>query len=356
MKYRQLGNSDIKVSAIGLGTMTWGHQNNEADAHQQLDFALAQGVNLVDTAEMYPTPSRGETWGDTERFIGSWLAKNRRRKDIVLASKIVGPAREPGQTQHIRDGKTRFDVKTLTAALDSSLDRLQTDYVDLYRLHWPARATNFFGVRDYPWSDSSQAKAESDSVEETLSALAELVKSGRVRHIGVSNETPWGVAEFLKHSERLGLPRIVTIQNPYSLLNRLFEIGLAEFSHRAQVGLLAYSPLAFGVLTGKYLNGAQPAGARLSPGSLYYRFGRYGNNEALQALKAYVELAREHGLPPAQLALAFVVSRPFVTSALTGATSIVQLHENLASVDIELDRSVLDAIENIHKRLPNPAP
>ncbi|WP_374438872.1 NADP(H)-dependent aldo-keto reductase [Pseudomonas panipatensis] len=352
MKYRPLGNSDIQVSVIGLGSMTWGHQNSEADAHRQLDYALARGVNLVDAAEMYPTPSHPDTWGDTERFIGTWLAKSKRRQDIILTSKIVGPARQARHMQHIRGGATRFDLATLRAALDGSLDRLQTDYLDLYQLHWPSRSTNFFGQRDYPWVDGE----ESEAIEQTLAALAELVKSGRVRHIGVSNETPWGVAEFLKQSERLGLPRILSVQNPYSLLNRLYEAGLAEFSHREGVSLLAYSPLAFGVLSGKYLDGAQPAGARLSAGSAYGRFARYASAEAGQAVRAYVELARAHGLSPAQMALAFVIGKPFVASALSGATSLEQLRENLDSVDLRLSDEVLAAIDAIHARLPNPAP
>jgi aryl-alcohol dehydrogenase-like predicted oxidoreductase len=352
MKYRPLGTSGLEVSVIGLGSMTWGHQNSEADAHQQLDYALSRGVNLVDAAEMYPTPSRAETWGDTERFIGSWLVKSKRRQDILLTSKIVGPPRQSGHMQHIRDGATRFDLPTLRRALDGSLDRLQTDYLDLYQLHWPSRSANFFGTRDYPWVDDEQ----SDSIAETLAALAELVKSGRVRHIGVSNETPWGVAEFLKQSERLGLPRIVSIQNPYSLLNRTYEVGLAEFSHREKVSLLAYSPLAFGVLTGKYLDGAQPEGARLSAGSAYGRFARYASAEAQQATRAYVELARANGVTPAQLALGYVIGKPFVASALNGATSLEQLRENLDSAELELSGEVRAAVDALHARLPNPAP
>ncbi|MFC5694768.1 NADP(H)-dependent aldo-keto reductase [Pseudomonas sp. GCM10022186] len=352
MQYRTLGNTDIQVSVIGLGTMTWGHQNSEADAHRQLDFALSRGVTLVDTAEMYPTPTRAETWGTTERYIGSWLARTGRRHEIVLASKIVGPARQPQQARHIRDGRSHHDRKNLVAALDGSLDRLQTDYIDLYQLHWPDRSTNYFGQRDYPWV----GEEESVAIEETLAVLADLVKAGKIRHIGVSNETPWGVAEFLKQSERLGLPRIVSIQNPYSLLNRLFEVGLSEFSHREGVGLLAYSPLAFGVLSGKYLDGAQPEGARLSANSPYNRFARYGSAEAERAVGGYVELAQRHGLSSAQLALAFVVSRPFVSSALSGATSLAQLDENLASLDLDLGPELLAEINAIHARLPNPAP
>ncbi len=352
MKYRNLGNTDLKVSVLGLGTMTWGHQNSEADAHEQLDYALSQGVNLVDAAEMYPTPTRPDTWGNTERFIGNWLTRTKRRNDIVLTSKIVGPSRRGPQPGHIRNGKTRHDRKNIVEALDGSLSRLQTDYIDLYQLHWPDRSTNYFGLRDYPWVENE----ESVAIEETLSTLAEQVKAGKIRHIGVSNETPWGVAQFLKHSERLGLPRIVSIQNPYSLLNRQFEVGLSEFSHRERVGLLAYSPLAFGVLSGKYLNGAQPVGARLSPGSLYGGFARYGSAEGVRAVSDYVGLARQHNLSPAQLALSFVIHRPFVTSALTGATTLPQLRENLGSLEVQLHDDLVAGINAIHARLPNPAP
>ncbi|MCU1717230.1 NADP(H)-dependent aldo-keto reductase [Pseudomonas sp. 5P_3.1_Bac2] len=351
MNYRPLGHSDIQVSAIGLGSMTFGHQNSEADAHQQLDYALEQGINFIDTAEMYPTPSRAETWGSTERFIGSWLAKRGRRADIVLASKAVGPSRNGAQA-HIRHGQSHHDGKNLREAIQGSLQRLQTDYLDLYQLHWPDRSTNFFGVRDYPWQEHEEGVA----IEETLAVLADLVKEGLVRHIGVSNETPWGVAQFLKASERLALPRIVSIQNPYSLLNRLYEVGLAEFSHHEGVGLLAYSPLAFGVLSGKYLDGAQPAGARLTPGGPYARFNRYASAEAAVAVRAYVELAHSRGLSPVQLALAFVLSRPFVTSALTGATSLSQLQENLGSLQLSLDEELLAAVQAIHDRVPNPSP
>lgn len=351
MKYRTLGDTDIQVSEIGLGTMTWGHQNSEADAHAQLDYALSQGVNLVDTAELYPTPSRAETWGTTERYIGAWLARTGRRHDIVLASKIVGPARSP-QQNHIRGGQSHHDRKNLRAALEGSLERLRTDYLDLYQLHWPDRSTNFFGQREYPWVENE----ESVAIAETLAELAALQKEGKIRHFGVSNETPWGVAEFLRQAERLGLPRIVSIQNPYSLLNRQYEAGLAEFSHRERVGLLAYSPIAFGVLSGKYLNGAQPPGARLSPGGPYTRFARYSSAEAEGAVSGYVELARAHSLSPVQLALAFVISRPFVTSALSGNTSLEQLRENLGSVNVELGEEIFAGIQAIHSRWPNPSP
>lgn len=350
MNYRTLGNSDIKVSVIGLGTMTWGHQNSEQDAHQQLDLALDHGVNLVDTAEMYPAPTHADTWGSTERFIGTWLARTGRRSDIVLASKIVGPTRNPGSGTHIRDGLSRHDRANIVAALDGSLKRLQTDHLDLYQLHWPDRSTNFFGQREYPYVDDPQAIA----IGETLQVLAEQVQAGKVRHIGVSNETPWGVGQFLRQAEVLGLPRIVSIQNPYSLLNRLYEGGLSEFSHREGVGLLAYSPLAFGALTGKYLGGARPEGSRLS--SVYRTFNRYDSASAQQAIAAYVALARELDVSPAQLALAAVIGKPFVSSALTGQTSLAQLRENIGALELQLSSETLARIEQIHAHTPNPAP
>jgi aryl-alcohol dehydrogenase-like predicted oxidoreductase len=350
MEYRRLGDSDVQVSLIGLGTMTWGEQNTEQDAHAQIDYALDHGVNLIDTAEMYPVPPRAETQGSTERFIGTWLAKHRSaREKIVLATKIAGPARQPHNPRHIRGETNQFDRKNLTEALNDSLKRLQTDYVDLYQLHWPDRNTMTFGRPAYPWVDDEYTVP----IDETLSVLAEFVKAGKVRHVGVSNETPWGVAQFLRASEKLGLPRIVSIQNPYSLLNRTYEVGLSEYAHRDNIGLLAYSPLAFGWLSGKYEGGARPAGARIS---LFERFQRYSKPQAIQATTRYVELAKRHRMSPAQLALAFVNSRPFVTSNLIGATSLDQLKENIASVDVKLSQDVLDEIDALHQLQPNPAP
>jgi aryl-alcohol dehydrogenase-like predicted oxidoreductase len=350
MEYRRLGDSDVQVSLIGLGTMTWGEQNTEQDAHAQIDYALDHGVNLIDTAEMYPVPPRAETQGSTERFIGTWLAKHRSaREKIVLATKIAGPARQPHNPRHIRGETNQFDRKNLTEALNDSLKRLQTDYVDLYQLHWPDRNTMTFGRPAYPWVDDEYTVP----IDETLSVLADFVKAGKVRHVGVSNETPWGVAQFLRASEKLGLPRIVSIQNPYSLLNRTYEAGLSEYAHRDNIGLLAYSPLAFGWLSGKYEGGARPAGARIS---LFERFQRYSKPQAIQATTRYVELAKRHRLSPAQLALAFVNSRPFVTSNLIGATSLDQLKENIASVDVKLPQDVLDEIDALHQMQPNPAP
>ncbi|MGF6793109.1 NADP(H)-dependent aldo-keto reductase [Paraburkholderia tuberum] len=350
MEYRRLGDSDVQVSLIGLGTMTWGEQNTEQEAHAQIDYALDHGVNLIDTAEMYPVPPRAETQGSTERYIGTWLAQHQSaREKIVLATKIAGPARQPHNPRHIRGEGNQFDRKNLTEALNGSLERLQTDYVDLYQLHWPDRSTMTFGRPSYPWVDD----AYTVPIEETLTVLAEFVKAGKVRHIGVSNETPWGVAQFLRAAERLGLPRIVSIQNPYSLLNRTYEVGLSEYAHRDNIGLLAYSPLAFGWLSGKYEGGARPAGARIT---LFERFQRYSKPQAVQATTRYVELAKRHGMTPAQFALAFVNSRPFVTSNLIGATSLEQLKENIASADVKLSPEVLAEIDRLHELQPNPAP
>ena len=349
MQYRQLGHSSLSVSQITLGTMTWGEQNSEADAHAQIDMALAHGVNLIDAAEMYPVPPRPETQGLTEQYLGSWLKKSGRRDQVLIATKATGPARMPHNPRHIRGGINHFDRKGLTDALHGSLDRLQTDYVDLYQLHWPDRSVNSFGSLNY----QHMADEVTVPIQETLTILAEFIKQGKVRHIGISNETPWGIAQFIRQAEKFDLPRIVTIQNPYSLLNRVFEIGHAEFSYREQVGLLAYSPLAFGVLSGKYLNGERPAGGRLT---LFERFSRYTNPQVDQVAGAYVALAKKHGLDPAQMALAFVTGRGFVTSNIIGATTLAQLQSNLESIDITLNQEILREIDAIHKRQPNPAP
>ncbi len=345
MERRPLGDSGIEVSALCLGTMTFGEQNSEAEAHAQLDRAVAAGIDFIDTAEMYPVPPRAETQGCTERYIGSWLRKRGRRDDLVIATKVAGPTFD-----YIRDGDLRFDRANIEAAVDASLKRLQTDYIDLYQLHWPERKTNFFGRLGYehdpdepPWTDFA----------ETLRVLDDLIRAGKIRHVGLSNETPWGVMRYLQIAEREGLPRVVSIQNPYSLLNRSFEVGLAEIAHRERVGLLAYSPLGFGVLSGKYLQRPWPAEGRLT---LFERFRRYTSPEAEAATRAYVELAREHGLSPVQMALAFVTSRPFVTSNIIGATTLEQLDENLASADLTLSEEVLEGIEAIHRRHTIPCP
>ncbi|QEL12066.1 NADP(H)-dependent aldo-keto reductase [Kushneria phosphatilytica] len=345
MQRRSLGDSGISVSRLCLGTMTFGEQNTEQQAHEQLDRALAAGIDFIDTAEMYPVPPRAETQGRTEAYIGSWLKKRGQRDDIVLASKVAGAGRG---MEYLRGGP-RLSREQIHQALDDSLQRLNTDYLDLYQLHWPDRPANYFGKLGYQHEEDPHATP----LEETLSALKEAVDAGKVRTIGLSNETPWGVMTCLQLAERLGLPRVVSIQNPYNLLNRSFEVGLAEISHRERVGLLAYSPLAFGVLSGKYLGGAQPEGARLS---LFERFQRYTSPLAEEATWAYVDIARRFGLDPAQMALAYVNSRPFLTSNIIGATTLEQLDSNLASEELILDDAVIEAIEDVHRRLPNPSP
>ena len=346
MQYRTLGNTDIKVSLICLGTMTWGEQNTEAQAHEQLDFAVSEGINFIDTAELYPVPPRRETQGRTEEYLGSWLKKRKDRDQLIVASKVCGPG---DWVNYMRDGHPRLDRQNIEKAVNASLKRLQTDYIDLYQLHWPERETNYFGKLGY----SHSPNRNDVPIAETLGVLGDLVEAGKIRHIGVSNETPWGVMDYLRAAEHHDLPRIVSIQNPYNLLNRTFEIGLAEFAHREQCGLLAYSPLGFGVLTGKYLHDQKPENARIT---LFPRFGRYTKPEGVTATRAYVELARKHGLDPAQMALAYVNSRSFLTSTIIGATSMDQLRQNIASADTSLPAEVLEEIEAIHTRQPNPSP
>lgn len=347
MQYRPLGQTDVKVSAICLGTMTFGEQNTEADGHTQLDMALDAGVNFIDTAEMYPVPPRQDTQGRTEAIIGNWLAQRRCRDKVVLATKVAGPGRD--WLDYFRGGHNRLDRRNIEAAVEASLKRLQTDVIDLYQLHWPDRHTNFFGQLGY----THQEDPDATPLLDTLQVLDDLVQAGKIRHVGLSNETPWGTMKFLALAEQHGLPRPVSIQNPYNLLNRSFEVGLAEVAHREQVGLLAYSPMAFGVLSGKYLDDARPAGARLT---LFESYTRYSSPEAQAATYAYVQLARDHGLDPAQMALAYVTSRPFLTSNIIGATSTEQLASNLASTELVLSDEVLAGIEDIHRRHPNPSP
>jgi len=347
MEYRKLGKTDIDVSVICLGTMTWGEQNTQDEAFAQMDYAINQGVNFFDTAELYAIPPKAETYGKTEEFIGNWLSTRAKRSDVVLASKVVGPGED--WLPHIRNGKSRLDRKTIEAALDASLKRLQTDYLDLYQLHWPDRKTNFFGHLGY----SHEPDDNPIPIEETLGVLNDIVQTGKVRHIGLSNETPWGVMEFLKVSENKDWPRVVSVQNPYSLLNRSFEIGLAEVAIREHTELLAYSPLGFGVLSGKYLNNQHPAGARITK---WPDYSRYMNEQAVSATELYVSLAKNHQLDPAQMALAYVNSRPFLTSNIIGATTLEQLKSNIASADLKLSDEVLDGIESIHVQHPNPSP
>ncbi len=327
--------------------MTWGKQNTQAETFEQIDYALDQGVNMLDTAELYAVPPEPETYGATEAIIGNWLRQSGRRDNIVLASKVASP-RE--WCAHIRNGDAKLNRKNITTAVEASLRRLQTDYLDLYQVHWPERNANFFGQLDYVQGQQS----DTTPIEETLAVLDELVQAGKVRHIGISNETAWGTMQYLHHAERNEQARIVSIQNPYNLLNRSFEVGLAEIAHREQVGLLAYSPLGFGVLSGKYLGGEMPAGSRLALFS--DRYSRYSNSQGIVATEAYVQLAHAAGLDPAQMALAWVNSRPFVTANIIGATSMEQLASNIASIDISLDDSIVQGIEAIHRRISNPCP
>ncbi len=346
MEFSRLGRTDIMVSRMCLGTMTFGEQNTEAEAHRQLDMAVAAGVTFIDTAEMYSFPARAETFGRSETIIGNWLKARRIRDKVIVATKITGPA---PRFPYIRGGDLRFDRANIVAAVDGSLMRLRTDYVDLYQLHWPERNTNYFGRLGYEHDDDD----EFTPLDEVLGVLADLVSAGKVRCIGLSNETSWGVMKFLALADDNGLPRVVGVQNPYNLLNRVFDVGLAEVAIREDCGLLAYSPLAFGVLSGKYLGGAKPPGARLT---LFPRFARYDRANGVAATKAYVDLARRHGLDPAQMALAYVHARRFLTSVIIGATTPAQLESNLASVDVKLPADVVDGIEAIHRDNPNPAP
>ena len=344
MQFRKLGQTDLDVSLICLGTMTWGQQNSEAEAHQQLDYAVTRGINFIDTAEMYPVAPTAETQGRTEQYLGSWL-KNQPRDQLIIASKVAGRA---DWLPHLRGGPI-LSAEHISAAVDASLQRLQTDYLDLYQVHWPDRNTNYFGKLGYQAENDDSAVP----IAETLEALNALLKSGKVRHIGLSNETPWGLAEYLKLAEQKGWPAPQSIQNPYNLLNRSYEVGLAEFAHREQVGLLAYSPLAFGVLTGKYANGAKPEGARLTR---WDRFSRYNNAAGRAATERYLAIAEKHQLDPSQMALAYVNSRPFLTANIIGATDMQQLKTNIDSVDIELADEVLKDIEKVQAENSNPCP
>ena len=347
MELRRLGRSDLRVSVIGLGTMTWGQQNTEADAREQLAVALDAGVNLVDAAEMYPVPPRPETQGTTEEILGRCLRASGRRADVVLATKITGPGRAFGW---VREGRTRYQAAHLTAAVEGSLRRLGTDTIDLYQLHWPERSTNYFGQLEYKHAPGEVATPP----EETLRALQDLVAAGKVRHLGLSNESPWGVMAFLRAAELAGLPRVVSVQNPYSLLNRTYEIGLAEVGLREDVGLLAYSPLGMGALSGKYEGGrAWPADARMT---LFERFRRYASPASLAACERYAELARANDLAPEVMALAFILRQPFLGSALVGATTLAQLRVDLSAAQVALPGPVLAGIEQIHRAGPNPAP
>lgn len=346
MIYANLPHTDIEVSKICLGTMTWGNQNNQEEAFEQMDYAVEQGINFFDTAELYPIPANKDRYALTEKIIGNWFKKSGNRENIVLASKIAGKAE---MSKFIRN--TGFTKDAIIEAVNGSLERLQTDYIDLYQLHWPDRHTNYFGQRGYVHDITDHWE---DNIHQILETLRDLVREGKIRHVGISNETPWGTMRYLEESKvHATLPRMITVQNPYCLLNRVFEVGMAEISMREQVGLMAYSPLGFGVLSGKYLGDRIPPGSRLD---LFPNYKRYSGTTAMEATQKYFELAQEHGLTLAQMSLAFVTSRPFVIGNIIGATSMRQLKENIGSVEVKLSDEVLQGIESIHQLMPNPAP
>lgn len=345
MKYTTLPNTNIKVSKICLGSMTWGNQNTEAEGHLQLDYAIDQGVNFIDTAELYPVPAIAETQGATSKIIGSWLKKTGNRDKVILASKIAGNG---DYTAHIRT--TGFSKQSIKDAVNNELKRLQTDYIDLFQLHWPERETNTFGIRDYKHNFTNKWE---DNFKEVLESLDEVIKEGKIREIGLSNEKAWGAMRYLEESKNNNLPRPVTIQNAYSLINRVYEGDMAEISIRENIGLLVYSPMAFGVLSGKYIKNIAADNSRLK---LFPRFARYSSEQATNATQQYLNLAEANAMSLAQMALAFVNQRAFVTSNIIGATNLEQLKENISSITIDLSEEILNSINEIHNIIPNPAP
>lgn len=345
MKYSTLPNTNTKVSKICLGTMTWGNQNTEAEGHAQMDMAFENGVNFFDTAELYPVPATAETQGRTSEIIGSWFKKTGNRDKVILASKIAGPG---DYTAHIRT--TGFSADSIREAVDKELKRLQTDYIDLYQLHWPERSTNTFGERDYTHNPDDEWK---DNFNDILKTLDTIIKQGKIRYIGLSNEKAWGMMRYLEESKQNNLPRPITIQNAYSLLNRIFEGDAAEISIRENMGLLAYSPMGNGVLSGKYIKGTAADNARLK---LFPRFARFSSNQSTEATKKYLKIAEDNNITLAQMSLAFVTQQPFVTSNIIGATSLEQLKENIDSINISLSEEILKQINAIHTVIPNPAP
>ena len=345
MKFRKLGTTDIDVSLICLGTMTWGTQNTEKDAFEQMDYALSQGINFFDTAEIYSVPPTSDSYGKTEVMIGNWFEKRKNRDKIILASKVAGPG-----CDWIRGGGNNFDEKKIGEAIDGSLKRLKTDYIDLYQLHWPERSTNFFGRRDYLFNNK---EGNWNSFESILEALEKFIKSGKIRHIGMSNETPYGLSRYLEISKNKGAPRMMSVQNPYNLVNRTYEIGMSEISIREKCGLLVYYPLAAGGLSGKYRNGKMPKDSRMA---LFKGWERHLNPLAMQAYDKYFELAKDFNLTMVQLAQSFVNSRPFVTSNIIGATTMEQLKENVESINIEFTDEMMDKVNEIHNNNPNPSP
>ena len=346
MNYKKLGSTDVDVSTICLGTMTWGEQNSKADGFEQMDYAIDNGVNFWDTAEIYAIPMREETYGETENIIGEWFKKTKKRDKVILATKVSGPTSK----EYIRGGGCSYDEKSMSEALEKSLKRMQTDYIDLYQLHWPERNTNFFGKQGYE-HDSNEKNWI--AFEEILENLKKFVDAGKIRYVGLSNETAWGLAKCLELSKLKNLPKMMAVQNPYNLLNRTYEVGLAEISVREQSGLLAYSPLAFGYLTGKYRNNNMPKGSRID---LFKDFTRYNNENSIKAIEEYYKISRKFNLDFAQMSIKFCEIQPFVTSVIIGATTMQQLKTNVESVNVKLNNEIINEINEVQKIYPNPCP
>ena len=346
MNYKKLGSTDVDVSTICLGTMTWGEQNSKADGFEQMDYAIDNGVNFWDTAEIYAIPMREETYGETENIIGEWFKKTKKRDKVILATKVSGPTSK----EYIRGGGCSYDKKSMSEALEKSLKRMQTDYIDLYQLHWPERNTNFFGKQGYE-HDSNEKNWI--AFEEILESLKKFVDAGKIRYVGLSNETAWGLAKCLELSKLKNLPKMMAVQNPYNLLNRTYEVGLAEISVREQSGLLAYSPLAFGYLTGKYRNNNMPKGSRID---LFKDFTRYNNENSIKAIEEYYKISQKFNLDFAQMSIKFCEIQPFVTSVIIGATTMQQLKTNVESVNVNLNNEIINEINEVQKIYPNPCP
>ena len=346
MNYKKLGSTDVDVSTICLGTMTWGEQNSKADGFEQMDYAIDNGVNFWDTAEIYAIPMREETYGETENIIGEWFKKTKKRDKVILATKVSGPTSK----EYIRGGGCSYDKKSMSEALEKSLKRMQTDYIDLYQLHWPERNTNFFGKQGYE-HDSNEKNWI--AFEEILENLKKFVDAGKIRYVGLSNETAWGLSKCLELSKLKNLPKMMAVQNPYNLLNRTYEVGLAEISVREQSGLLAYSPLAFGYLTGKYRNNNMPKGSRID---LFKDFTRYNNENSIKAIEEYYKISQKFNLDFAQMSIKFCEIQPFVTSVIIGATTMQQLKTNVESVNVNLNNEIINEINEVQKIYPNPCP
>jgi len=346
MKFKKLGNTDLNVSLICLGTMTYGEQNTQDEGFEQMDYAVEKGINFFDTAELYAIPPKEKTYGKTEEIIGNWFQKRNNRKKIILASKIAGPG-----LKWIRKGGDQFSPKSIEEALNNSLKRLKTDYIDLYQLHWPERNTNYFGELNYEHDENEKKWNSFDSI---LKTLKKFIDRGKIRYIGLSNETPWGFSKFLQIAKEQKLPRIVSVQNPYNLVNRSYEVGMSEISIREKTGLLAYSPLAAGYLTGKYRNNQMPKNSRMD--LFYDNYPRYHNQRTYSAVDEYFDIAQKHKISLTQLSQAFVNSRNFVTSNIIGATTMKQLKENIDSINISLNKKIIDEINLVHDKIPNPAP